>query len=215
MRALILVDIQNDFCPGGALAVKDGNAVVAVANRLIERFNLVVATQDWHPENHKSFASQHDGVNVGDAFELNGLPQTAWPTHCVQGTAGADFVSGLNLTGVEVFQKGTNPEIDSYSGFFDNGHRQSTGLETYLKDQGVTDVFVMGLATDYCVKFTALDAAKVGFKTTLILDGCRGVELKDGDVATAVNEMKDAGVTIARSDELETGNEPNTDQADQ
>ena len=203
MKALILVDIQNDFCPGGALAVSDGDAVVEVANNLIEQFELVVATQDWHPPNHKSFASQNDGVSIGDSFELNGIPQIAWPDHCIQGTSAADFHPGLNPKGTEtVFQKGTNPEIDSYSGFFDNDHRNATGLGDFLKSRNVDEVYVLGLATDYCIKFTALDAVKLGFKTHLVIDGCRGVELNEGDVANAVKTMKEAGVYIELSNEL-------------
>lgn len=203
MKALILVDIQNDFVPGGALAVANGDQVVEVANRLIPKFDLVVATQDWHPANHKSFASQHDGMNIYDQFELNGLPQTAWPDHCIQNTPGADFVEGLAPSGTEnVFHKGTNPEIDSYSGFFDNGHQSATGLGDFLESKQVQEVFVIGLATDYCVKFTALDAIKLGFETNLVEDGCRGVDLNAGDISTAIAEMKDAGITILQSRDL-------------
>ena len=204
MRALILVDIQNDFV-SGSLAVINGGEVVPVANQLIGKFGLVVATQDWHPADHKSFASQNEGVNVGQQFDLNGLPQTAWPDHCIEDSAGAEFVEQLDAAAREnVFRKGTNPEIDSYSGFFDNDHRSATGLGEFLKSKSVTEVFVMGLATDYCVKFTALDAIGLGLKTNLVIDGCRGVELSDGDIKTAVQEMKDAGVTIVRSNEIET-----------
>lgn len=203
MRALILVDIQNDFCPGGALAVSNGDSIVTIANKLIDGFELVVATQDWHPPNHKSFASQNEGVSIGDSFELNGVPQIAWPDHCVEGTAGAEFHPDLNSSGIaEVFQKGTNPEIDSYSGFFDNDHRNATGLGAYLKSKNVEGVFVLGLATDYCVKFTALDAVQLGFKTHLIIDGCRGVELNEGDIAAAIEAMQEAGVSITRSEEI-------------
>ena len=203
MKALILVDIQNDFCPGGALAVSDGDATIAVANGLIEQFKLVVATQDWHPRDHKSFASQNDGVSIGDSFELNGIPQVAWPDHCIEGTSGADFHSSLNSNGIErVFQKGTNPEIDSYSGFFDNDHRNATGLGDFLQSRNVEEVYVLGLATDYCVMFTALDAVKLGFKTHLVVDGCRGVELNEGDVANAIETMKGAGVLIEHSRDL-------------
>ena len=204
MKTLILVDIQNDFCPGGALAVSEGNAVVPIANQLMPKFELVVATQDWHPVNHKSFASQNEDLTIGDVFELNGLPQIVWPDHCVQNTHGSEFVSDLNRDPItRVFPKGTDPHVDSYSGFFDNDHRGATGLAAYLKDKNVTEVFVMGLATDYCVKFTALDAVQLGFKTKLVLDGCRGVELNAGDVEKAIEEMKDAGVEIVRSTEIE------------
>ncbi len=203
MNALILVDIQNDFLPGGALAVPDGDRVIPVANRLQPRFGLVVATQDWHPADHGSFAANHKGKNVGDVIELDGLEQIIWPAHCVQGSRGAEFAAALDTSRVaQVFHKGTDREIDSYSGFFDNGHRRSTGLADYLRGEGVTEVFIMGLATDYCVKFTALDARQLGFATHLIADGCRGVELQPGDVARAVDEMRVAGVTIITSAQL-------------
>jgi nicotinamidase/pyrazinamidase len=203
MNALILVDIQNDFVPGGALAVKDGDAVVPVANRLIPKFEIVVATQDWHPADHGSFAANHPGKRAGEVIELNGLSQVLWPVHCVQGTRGAAFVAGLDaLRLTRVFQKGTDPGVDSYSGFFDNGHRRSTGLGDWLRTQGVGTIYVMGLATDYCVKFTALDGRKLGFEVVLIEDGCRGVNLKEGDSARAVEEMRAAGVKVVKSDEV-------------
>jgi len=203
MRALILVDIQNDFLPGGALAVPHGDEVIAVANRVATTFDLVVATQDWHPRDHGSFAANHPGKKVGDVIDMHGLPQVLWPVHCVQGTAGAEFAPALDVSRVRrVFQKGTDPAIDSYSGFFDNGHRRSTGLADYLREQGVTQVFVMGLATDYCVKFTALDAVRAGLKTTLIEDGCRGVNLRPGDSEAAVAEMRAARVEVLRSSDL-------------
>src|SRR5688500_5437345 len=164
MKALILVDLQNDFLSGGAPAVPDGDVVIPIANELQQKFPLVVATQDWHPANHGSFAANHPGKKPGDIIELNGLPQILWPVHCVQGTRGAEFVAGLDGSRVaRVFHKGTDAGIDSYSGFFDNGHRKATGLGDYLKERGVTDVYVMGLATDYCVKFTALDARQLEF----------------------------------------------------
>lgn len=199
MKALILVDLQNDFVAPGALPVPGGEEVVPLANQLAKTFPLVVATQDWHPANHQSFASQHPGMKVGETFELNGLPQVAWPDHCIQNTTGADFLPRLNTESIDrVFKKGLDPLIDSYSGFFDNGHRHATGLGEYLKVQQVTEVVVMGLATDYCVRFTALDAVSLGFKTSLILDGCRGVDLKSGDIQRAIDEMQAAGVTLVK-----------------
>jgi nicotinamidase/pyrazinamidase len=197
MKALILVDIQNDFCPGGALAVADGDAVAPVANRLQARFDLVVATQDWHPPDHGSFAANHPGRRVGDMIELNGLRQILWPVHCVQGAPGAEFHPALE-TGriVRVFRKGTDAGVDSYSGFFDNGRRKATGMGEFLADQGVSEVAVCGLATDYCVKFTALDARSLGFRTTVILEACRGVDLDRGDVEAALREMLGAGVEL-------------------
>jgi len=205
MNALILVDIQNDFVPGGALAVQDGDAVVPVANRLQQDgwFDVIAATQDWHPPDHGSFAANHQGHKPGELIQLNGLTQVLWPVHCVQNTHGAQFVAGLARDGIDqVFPKGTDPAVDSYSGFFDNGHRRSTGLGDFLKDRGVTDVYVLGLATDYCVKFTALDARQLGFNTYLVEDGCRGVELKPGDTSRAIEQMKTAGVTVICSRDI-------------
>lgn len=203
MKALILVDIQNDFLPGGALAVPDGDAVIPVANKLQAVFPLVVATQDWHPANHGSFAASHPGKKVFEQIELNGLPQTLWPVHCVQNTKGADLANALDRNRIaKIFPKGTDAGIDSYSGLFDNGHRKSTGLGEWLKVQGVTEVFVCGLATDYCVKFTALDAVGMGFKTHFIEDASRGVNLHPDDVKNAIDEMKRARIAIVQSADL-------------
>ena len=203
-RALVLVDLQNDFIPGGSLAVREGDQVIPVANKVQKKkWDLIVATQDWHPKNHGSFASNHRGKHAGDMIELGGLPQVLWPDHCVQGSRGADFHPVLDRSRVtKVFRKGTDPEIDSYSTFFDNAHRKSTGLGDYLKEQKITDVYLLGLATDYCVKYSALDAVHLGFKTHVVLDGCRGVELTSGDTKKAVDEMCRAGVEILGSGEL-------------
>ena len=201
MRALILVDLQNDFMPGGALAVPDGDKVVPVANQVQRFFEIVVATQDWHPADHGSFAPNHSGSEVGDIIDLDGIPQVLWPRHCVQKTRGAELVSDLDRTRIrKIFHKGTDPTIDSYSTFFDNGHRHSTGLGDYLREQGVDEVYLMGLATDYCVKFSGLDARELGFPASVIEDGCRGVELEPGDVARALEEMREAEVAFVRSD---------------
>ena len=203
MKALILVDIQNDFCPGGALAVEEGDQVVPVANALMPKFDMVVATQDWHPANHGSFAANHPWRRPGQVIDLNGLPQVLWPIHCVQESFGAEFVQDLETEAIDkIFVKGTDPEIDSYSGFFDNGHRKATGLGDFLKAQGVEEVYVLGLATDYCVKFTALDALELGFKTNLVVDACRGVNLEPGDVDKAIQEMEEKGVTLLHSDSI-------------
>ncbi|NET31937.1 MAG: bifunctional nicotinamidase/pyrazinamidase [Cyanothece sp. SIO1E1] len=203
MKALLLIDLQIDFCPGGALEVKEGDEVIPIANALMEKFDLVVATQDWHPANHGSFAANHPWRKPGQVIDLHGLQQVLWPIHCVQGSFGANFHPTLHQAGItKVFVKGTDPTIDSYSGFFDNGHRKATGLGDYLKGQGVTEVFIMGLATDYCVKFTALDAVELGFATSLIEDASRGVNLQEGDVEQAVADMKDKGVSIIKSEEL-------------
>ena len=203
MEALIVVDIQNDFIPGGALAVPGGDEVIPVVNRLQTRFELIVATRDWHPHDHGSFAANHPGKRVGDSIELGGLQQTLWPVHCVQNTPGADFAPGLNGDRwAKVVVKGTDPDIDSYSGFYDNGHRMATGLGDFLKQKRVSTVFVAGLATDYCIKFTALDARALGFATFVVRDCCRGVDLNPGDVEGAVDEMRAAGVGIVDSTEL-------------
>jgi nicotinamidase/pyrazinamidase len=203
MDALILVDVQNDFVPGGALPVPGGDAIVPLVNDLQSRFELVVATQDWHPPGHGSFAANHPGKRVYDVTELHGLPQVLWPVHCVQHTPGADFVPGLDRPRIErVFRKGTDAAIDSYSGFFDNGHRKSTGLGDYLKSRGVRSVYVCGLAADYCVKFTALDARQLGFDTFLIEDATRGVNVTPGDVDRAIAEMRAAGVRVVPSGDV-------------
>jgi nicotinamidase/pyrazinamidase len=205
MRALVLVDIQNDFMPGGALAVPDGGSVVPIANRLMDRFGHVVATQDWHPPGHGSFASQHGGRSPGECIELNGLQQVLWPDHCIQNTQGADFVDGLHSGKIDkIVQKGSNPGIDSYSGFADNGERIQTGLHSHLQELGITEVYICGVATDYCVKFTALDAVKRGYATFLVGDACRGVDLNPGDVEKALEEMASAGVAFVQSGELPT-----------
>jgi len=199
-RALVLIDIQNDFLPGGALAVADGDAVIDVANQLSERFDLVVATQDWHPENHGSFAANHPGKQPGDRIELDGLDQILWPIHCVQRTRGAQFAERLaDIERAKVFPKGTNPSVDSYSGFFDNGRRVATGLGSFLKAEGVTDLYLMGLATDYCVLFTVLDACQLGFQSYVVTDGCRAVNLQPGDDLRALDQMKKAGAAIIAS----------------
>lgn len=193
-RALILVDLQNDFMPGGALAVPRGDEVIAVANALKPLFDIVVATQDWHPQNHGSFASNNPGKTPFEMGELDGSPQVMWPDHCVQGTKGADFHPDLDLQGVTIFRKGTEPNIDSYSGFHDNGHRKSTGLGEWLRAHDVTHVYIMGLATDYCVKATAIDAKVEGFTTFFIPEGSRGVNMKASDSSAAIAEMNITGI---------------------
>jgi len=206
MKALIIVDVQNDFCPGGALAVPEGDEVVPVANRLMPRFDPVVATQDWHPPDHVSFAANHPGREPLEVIEVDGLEQTLWPVHCVQGTPGASVHRGLNLVGVErVFQKGQDPRVDSYSGFFDNGRRGATGLDEYLKERGVEEVYVCGLATNVCVRATALDAVDLGYTTYVVEDGCRGVDIQPGVVERAVEEMCRSGVRLVRSEDVAEG----------
>ena len=201
LKALILVDLQNDFLPMGALPVPDGDQVIPLANQIQQHFDLVVATQDWHPSNHASFAASHPGKVPGNMIALNGLQQTLWPVHCVQNTVGAAFAPGLDTSHIQkIFRKGTDPRIDSYSGFFDNGHRKSTGLDLYLKQAGVTETYILGLATDYCVKFTALHAQELGFVTYVLADACRGVDLQAGDVASALHDMTTAGVQVISGD---------------
>ncbi|SSC69576.1 unnamed protein product [Ciceribacter sp. T2.26MG-112.2] len=201
-KALLLIDIQNGFCPGGNLPVADGDKVVPVANALMNsgHYDLIVASQDWHPANHGSFASQHPGKKPFDMGELNGQPQVLWPDHCVQGTADAEFHPGLDLSAIaHVQRKGENPAVDSYSAFRDNDRAALTGLAGYLKDKGVTELDLMGLATDYCVKFSALDAVDMlpGVTVRFIEDGSRGID-PDG-VRAAFEEMKSAGVAIVSS----------------
>lgn len=203
VKVLIIVDVQNDFCPGGALAVRDGDRVVPIINSVQERFDLVVATQDWHPADHLSFAANHEGKAPGEVIELNGRPQVLWPPHCVQNTRGADFKADLDTSRIaRVFQKGMDRAVDSYSGFFDNDHIHATGLGDYLREQSADEVYVCGLATDYCVKFSALDARSLGFDTFLIEDASRGVELQEGDVRRAVEELRVAGVRVVQSSDL-------------
>lgn len=196
-RALIVIDVQNDFCPGGALAVSGGDEILPAVNALIEEFDHVVLTQDWHPAGHSSFASSHAGKGPFDTIQMPYGEQTLWPDHCVQGTDGADFHPGMKWTKAElVIRKGFRAPIDSYSAFFENDHATPTGLGGYLKERGITDVTLCGLATDYCVAFSALDAANLGFKVDVRLEASRGIDL-GGTVATMVERMKNAGVSIA------------------
>lgn len=206
MNALVLVDIQNDFMPFGALPVAEGDTVVAVANALAPRFDSVVATQDWHPASHGSFAANHPGTEVGQVIELGGVAQVLWPPHCVQNTPGASFHSALDVAAIgHVVHKGTDAAIDSYSGFFDNDHRTATGLESWLRDHDVHAITLVGLATDYCVKYTALDGISLGFEVTVVSDGCRGVNLQPGDADRALEEMAAAGCRVLTSTELGLG----------
>jgi nicotinamidase/pyrazinamidase len=200
MRALILVDLQYDFCPGGALQVARGDETITIANRLLPHFPIVAATQDWHPPDHGSFAANHPGKQPYEMIDLHGLMQVLWPTHCVQHTHGAEIHADLDRSKIsEIFQKGTDPTVDSYSGFFDNGKRKATGLGEWLKARWIKQVYVMGLATDFCVKHTALDARALGFDVWVIEDGCRPVEQKPGDGDRALAEMRGQGCAIVES----------------
>lgn len=199
-QALLLVDLQNDFCEGGSLAVPEGNLTIHCANQLISLFlaatNKVVATQDWHPADHGSFAS----VQGSQPFQqgvLAGLPQTWWPDHCVQESQGAAFHPQLNIAAIDhITQKGCQPEIDSYSAFFDNGHRHDTGLDSWLRQHSISSLVIMGLATDYCVKFTVRDALDLGYEVTVITDGCRGVNIAPQDSELALQQMAEAGASL-------------------
>lgn len=196
MKALILVDIQNDFCPGGALPVKEGDKIIPFINQIQKHFELIVATQDWHPQNHGSFAS-NQGKKPGEKIMLGGMEQILWPDHCVQESRGAEFVKSFDLSRIaKIFHKGTDRNIDSYSAFFDNAHKRATGLGDFLMQKNVNEVYIAGLATDYCVKYTALDALRLGFKTRILKEACRGVDLEMNDSDKALEEMKKAGADV-------------------
>ena len=203
MNALIIVDLQNDFLPGGALPVPHGDEIIALANKLQRKFELVLATKDWHPPDHGSFAANHPGKKPGDRIMLDGIEQILWPVHCVQNTYGAEFAPAFDTSRIaHVFHKGVERNIDSYSTFFDNAHRRETGLADYLKKRSVKNIYLMGLALDYCVKYSVLDARHLGLNTHVIVDGCRGIELERGDIDRALDEMIQAGATILKSADL-------------
>ena len=203
MNALILVDLQNDFLPGGALPVPHGDEVIAVANELQRRFELVLATKDWHPPDHGSFAANHPGRKAGDRIMLDDIEQILWPVHCVQNSHGAEFAASFDTSRLtHVFHKGIEPKIDSYSTFFDNAHRRHTGLAHYLEKHGIKDIYLMGLALDYCVKYSTVDARELGFNTRVIVDGCRGIELEPGDIARALDEMERTGAILLKTGDI-------------
>lgn len=203
--ALAIIDLQNDFLPAGALAVPHGGDVVPLANRLAPQFELVVATQDWHPTSHISFAANHAGKQPGDVIDVDGRRQVLWPVHCVQNTPGAALAVGLRTDRIaRVFHKGDDPRIDSYSGFFDDARIRSTGLGEFLESRGVRDLYLVGLATDYCVRATALDALSLGLRVFVIADACRGVDLRPGDSAAALDEVAARGAKIVCSDDVPT-----------
>ena len=198
--ALLMIDIQNDFCPGGALAVAEGDAIVPVVNRLQHHFAVQVLTQDWHPANHSSFADNHDGAAPFSLVDMAYGPQVLWPRHCVQGSQGAAFHTDLVTDGADVIiRKGFRPDIDSYSAFFENDKSTQTGLSGYLHERGVTELVLTGLATDFCVCYSAVDAAKLGFSVTVVSDACRAIDL-DGSLAIAMDEMTKNGVRFTKSD---------------
>ena len=195
-QALIVIDVQNDFCPGGALAVTEGDAVVPVINAMLDEFAVKVLTQDWHPADHASFAANHPGAAPFSMTEMPYGPQVLWPTHCVQGSTGAAFHPGLRTDPADlVIRKGFRSAIDSYSAFFENDRKTPTGLDGYLRARGVTDLVLTGLATDFCVAYSALDAARLGFAVTVRLEACRAIDL-NGSLAAALDEMRKAGVAL-------------------
>ncbi len=200
MKALIIVDLQNDFLPGGALPVPEGDTIIPLANRLQTHFQYVLASQDWHPAKHASFSMNHPGRSPGDVITIKGIKQKLWQPHCVQHTEGAKLAPNLQLTRInKIFHKGADVEIDSYSAFFDSDHVKPTGLAGYLKAKKVNQLYILGLATDYCVKHTALDARALGLKTYVIKDACRAVNLHPDDEAKAIEEMRNAGVKVINS----------------
>lgn len=203
MKVLLIIDLQNDFLPGGSMPVPQGEAVIPLANKLQGCFKLVVATQDWHPANHKSFAPNHPGREPGEVVLLKKRPQLLWPKHCIQSARGSELSPALRMNRVnKVLRKGTDAEIDGLSGFFDEGHAQPTGLHDYLKEKKATEIYIMGLGLDYCVKATALDAVALGFKAFLIEDACRGWNRNPDDSKKAIEEIQAAGVTLMHSREL-------------
>ena len=196
MKALIVIDVQNDFCPGGALAVAQGDQIVPGINALMEDFDAVVLTQDWHPAGHSSFASSHPGADPMSVIEMPYGPQVLWLDHCVQGGGGAAFHRDLRTDPADlIIRKGYNPAIDSYSAFFENDHTTPTGLHGYLETRGITELTMVGLATDFCVNFSAVDAAKLGYSVTVRTDLCRGIDF-DGSLKTALTGMAEAGVAV-------------------
>ena len=202
MEALIVVDIQYDFMPSGALGVKKGDEVIPVINSFIGKFSLVIASQDWHPENHVSFAKTH-GKEVGEKIKVDGIEQILWPVHCVEHTHGAALVKELNKDRIhKYFHKGNNPEIDSYSAFFDNERLRETGLDEFLRIKNVTKVFLAGLTTEYCVLYTAMDALELGYEVAVILDACRPVNLDPHDEKHAIEKMRKAGIETVYSKSL-------------
>lgn len=200
--ALIVIDVQNDFCPGGALAVPGGDEILPATNRLIALFDHVILTQDWHPAGHSSFASSHLGQSPFGSVKMPYGDQTLWPDHCVQGTKGAAFHGDLAWTKAElVIRKGFRKAIDSYSAFYENDRTTPTGLGGYLRERGLSRLVMVGLATDFCVAYSALDAARLGFDTTVVLDACRAIDL-NGSLAAAEAQMKKAGVALTESKRL-------------
>jgi nicotinamidase/pyrazinamidase len=202
-KALLIVDVQNDFCPGGALAIPAGDTVVPVINRIQPAFDTIVATQDWHPPDHISFSVNHPDTRPYDVITVNGIAQVLWPVHCVSGTMGADFHPALETQRFQlILRKGMNPGLDSYSVFLENDKKTRTGLDGYLRSLEIKKILLCGLATDFCVFYSARDAVTFGFETEVVMDACRGVDVPAGNIEAAVRQMKSLGVTFISSTEL-------------
>lgn len=201
-NVLVIIDLQNDFCPGGALPVSDGDKIIPVINTIIDKFFKVVATQDWHPQNHVSFASTH-GKNIGDVIQIDNLTQILWPDHCVQGSFGAQLHSALNQKSIDlILRKGTAPNVDSYSAFLENDKKTETGLHYWLNGLGIKKVYICGLALDYCVYYSACDSVKYGFETYVILDATKGVNQPQGSIEKAIQHMKSLGIKFINHEEI-------------
>jgi nicotinamidase/pyrazinamidase len=202
-KALIIIDVQNDFCPGGSLAVPGGEEIIPTINKLSGKFERIIATQDWHPHNHMSFAVNHPGKKDFDVIDYEGTKQVLWPEHCVCGTKGAEFYPTLDIKNVNIIiRKGSNPWIDSYSAFRENDKKTITGLEGYLKNLKVKETYLCGLALDYCVFYSAMDSRELGFETYVIIDATKGIDSPGGNIDMALEEMRKKGIKIINSDKL-------------
>lgn len=202
-KVLLVVDIQNDFLPGGSLAVSNGNKILPAVNRLIDKFDIIVATQDWHPADHISFASNHKSGNEYDVVDLNGISQVLWPDHCIQGSKGAAFHKDLKTDKfAAVIRKGFRKDLDSYSAFFENDKSTPTGLSGFLQTLKITDVFICGIALDYCVYFSAVDSLKCGFSTSIIVDASMGIDFPEDNIENTMNDFKSKGGYLVRSGDL-------------
>jgi nicotinamidase/pyrazinamidase len=203
MKALLVVDVENDFMPGGALGISGADQIIPVINRIIPHFTLVLAAKDWHPEGHQSFAENHPGKKPGDIVTIHGIQQILWPAHCIRETRGSEFAPGLKKEAFDsVFFKGTDPWVDSYSAFFDNARQKATGLADYLKSRRTDQLFIVGIATEYCVLYSVLDALEMGISVTVVSDACKGINLHPGDADAALIKMAEKGATIITSDKI-------------
>ncbi|NNM43238.1 MAG: bifunctional nicotinamidase/pyrazinamidase [Chlamydiae bacterium] len=204
MKALLIVDMENDFMPTGRLGVAGADEIIPIINHLSEQFSIVLACLDFHPKNHVSFASNHPGRKIGDVIEIGGIKQILWPEHCIENAYGSEIVKGLRKEKIAAyFYKGWDPEIDSYSAFFDNARKKDTGLQKYLRSKGITEIYLAGIATEYCVLYSALDAIELGFSAFVIEDACRAINLHPDDEKKALASMKEKGVIITNSLQVE------------